>query len=74
MKAFKNIRIDHLLIFLILAIGALLRFYDYASIPFTHDELSALIRTRFGSFHELIRNGVMVDGHPAGVQVFLYTG
>ena len=72
MKAFKNIRIDHLLIFLILAIGALLRFYDYASIPFTHDELSALIRTRFGSFHELIRNGVMVDGHPAGVQVFLY--
>lgn len=72
MKALKNIHIDTLLIVLILIIGAVLRFYDYTGIPFTHDELSALIRTRFGDFHELIRKGVMVDGHPAGVQVFLY--
>ncbi len=72
MKALKNIQTDHLLIFFILFIGALLRFYDYGSIPFTHDELSALIRTRFGNFHDLIQKGVLEDGHPAGVQVFLF--
>lgn len=72
MKPLKNIHADTLLILLILLVGAILRFYDYTGIPFTHDELSALIRTRFDNFHDLIRNGVKVDGHPAGVQVFLY--
>ncbi len=72
MKARFNIHIDRILIFLIIAIGAVLRFYNYSNIPFTHDEFSAIIRTQFSSFHELIAKGVMIDGHPAGVQVFLY--
>ncbi len=38
-----------------------------------HDEFSALFRTHYDSFLELIRSGVMQnDSHPAGVQVFLY--
>jgi hypothetical protein len=71
MKARVTDRIDSLLIFLILLTGGILRFYDFASIPFTHDEFSAVFRTGFSSFSELIRKGVMVDTHPAGVQVFL---
>ena len=67
-----GIHIDRLLIFLIIVIGAVLRFYDYGSIPFTHDEFSAVFRTQFSSFHDLISKGVVTDTHPAGVQIFLY--
>jgi len=48
------------------------RFRHFTEIPFVHDELSALFRTRFNSFSELIAKGVMPDGHPAGIQVFLW--
>ncbi len=61
----------HILYFILL-VATTLRFYNYLQLPFTHDEFSALFRTRFESFSELIKYGVMVDGHPAGVQVFLY--
>lgn len=50
----------------------MLRFYNYWEIPFTHDEFSTLFRLRFDSFSKLIDEGVKIDGHPAGVQVFLY--
>nr|MDA3866645.1 glycosyltransferase family 39 protein [Salinivirgaceae bacterium] len=59
-------------ILLILAIATILRFFNYFEIPFTHDEFSALFRLNFDSFSELIEKGVKVDGHPAGIQVFLY--
>jgi hypothetical protein len=39
---------------------------------FTNDELSAVGRLRFDTFSELIEKGINVDGHPAGVQVFLW--
>lgn len=68
----RSQHIDRLLLFLILAIGALLRFYRLSDIPFTHDEFSAIIRTQYDTFGELIDKGVKIDGHPAGVQVFLY--
>jgi hypothetical protein len=56
----------------ITAVGAALRMFRLNEIPFTYDELSALSRTHFNSFHDLIQKGVAGDGHPAGVQVFLY--
>lgn len=37
-----------------------------------HDEFSALFRLQFDNFKDLIQQGVKLDGHPAGVQVFLY--
>jgi hypothetical protein len=37
-----------------------------------YDELSAWARTDFPGFHGLIEKGVKVDGHPAGIQVFLF--
>ncbi|HNY03107.1 MAG TPA: glycosyltransferase family 39 protein, partial [Bacteroidales bacterium] len=60
------------LILVIMGIGAVLRLWRLPEIPFTHDEFSAILRTRFDSFSDLIRYGVRIDGHPAGVQVFLY--
>lgn len=60
------------ILFLILAVAAVLRCYNLFSIPYTHDEFSALFRTHFDSFSELINKGVKLDGHPALVQVFLY--
>ncbi len=71
-KIFRRIAIDDVLIVLILLIGGLLRFYRLPDIPFTHDEFSAILRTQFLNFHELIDKGIKIDGHPAGVQIFLY--
>lgn len=62
---------DYLLLF-ILAIGAALRFYGFPHIPFMYDEVSAWARTGYSSFSELINHGVKGDGHPAGIQVFLF--
>lgn len=67
----KSISTNKIALLLILVIGAVLRFYNYSQIPFTHDEFSALFRTGFTDFESLIDEGVLVDFHPAGVQVFL---
>jgi len=71
-KSLKPELSNRLILFLILSCAAVLRFYHYGNVPFTHDEFSALFRLRFDSFTELIEKGVKVDGHPAGIQVFLY--
>jgi hypothetical protein len=56
----------------ILAVAAFLRFYHYAAFSFSNDELSAINRLRFNSFHELVDKGFYVDGHPGGIQVMLW--
>lgn len=57
---------------LILLVGALMRFWNFSMFSLTNDELSALLRTGYDSFSELIGQGVIAtDPHPAGVQVFL---
>ena len=63
---------ENILISIILLTAVALRFYDFWNLPFTHDELSAIFRTRFSGFSELITNGVLPDGHPAGIQAFMY--
>ncbi len=61
------------LVILILIVGSFLRFWNYFSIPFMFDELSAMGRTTYDTFLDVIRFGVVEkDSHPAGVQVFLY--
>lgn len=67
-----NLSGNHLILLIILIIGSILRLYNISSLPFSHDELSALLRTEYTSFHELIEQGVKTDYHPAGIQVFLY--
>ncbi|MGZ5303086.1 MAG: glycosyltransferase family 39 protein [Bacteroidia bacterium] len=60
------------MLLLIVAAAAFLRFYNLAGTSLSNDELSALSRLRFTHFDDLIWQGVAVDGHPAGVQVFLF--
>ena len=64
--------ITGILLALIIIVGFILRFYHFFQLPFTWDELSAWNRIHFNSFSDLIALGVKPDGHPAGVQVFLY--
>jgi hypothetical protein len=61
-----------LILVIVLVIAALLRFWHYAGFSYSNDELSALYRTRFDTFSQLVRDGFYVDGHPGGVQVFLF--
>ncbi|MCI5057493.1 MAG: glycosyltransferase family 39 protein, partial [Flavobacteriales bacterium] len=56
---------------LIILIAAGLRVYCL-NFDFMHDELSALTRLSFADLGSLIKGGIEIDGHPAGVQVFLY--
>ncbi len=60
------------LIPIILLLGMVLRMLTITQMEWTHDELSALNRTHYESFEELISEGVEVDFHPAGVQTFLW--
>lgn len=64
---------DALLLGFILVGGAILRFYGYFELPYSYDEFSALFRTRFDAFSDVINLGVVqTDTHPAGVQIFMY--
>jgi hypothetical protein len=70
---YYNKKTDTGLLLLIIAVAALLRFWDFWQLPFMHDEFSAVFRTQYKNFHDLILYGVKTnDSHPAGVQVFLY--
>lgn len=62
---------DNVIMIIILIVAAILRLYNFNQIPYTFDEISALDRTAYNSFSELITKGVMIDGHPGGIQIFL---
>jgi uncharacterized membrane protein len=62
----------HILLGVIMLVGAALRVIFYWDFSLSNDELSALSRLNFNSFHDLMQQGVRVDGHPAGTQVLLY--
>lgn len=61
-----------LLVLLITALGAFLRFWHFGDWSLTNDELSALYRTKFDSWSAVLQNGVAPDGHPALAQWLLY--
>jgi hypothetical protein len=68
----KVLRSEGIIIIAILIVASVLRFWNLFNIPFTYDEFSALFRTQYDSFSEMISKGARVDGHPVGIQVFLY--
>lgn len=58
----------------IIFLGAILRVFLSFWWGFSNDELSALSRTVYSNFSDLIEFGVMeTDMHPAGVQIFLFS-
>ena len=60
------------MIWIVLIIGAILRFVNLSSLSFSNDELSSLTRLKYSSVGEMIEKGVYIDFHPAGVQLFMY--
>ncbi len=73
MKGKKTFKLSNRIILLtILVLASILRFYKLDQVPFTFDEFSALFRTQYNNIGDLIKNGVVGDGHPAGIQIFLY--
>ena len=63
---------ETLFLFLILIIAGALRFYNYGGFSYSNDELSALNRLHYNTFAELVQKGFYVDGHPGGIQIFLW--
>lgn len=53
----------------LLLLATVLRCWNLAQVPYTHDEISALLRI-FPGLGETIRKGVAIDAHPPGVQLF----
>lgn len=68
----SNNRSYTILLVAIVLIAFTLRFIGLFSFSLMNDELSMLYRLNFGSFNELIEKGVMIEGHPAFVQVLMY--
>jgi len=70
MRKLKNIDI---LLIIILSVAAFLRLYNISNMHLFNDELSALSRTHYNSFADLINFGIKNnDTHPALIQSFLY--
>ena len=68
-----NKRLYTFILLFILIVGTVLRLYHFDAFSLTNDELSAIFRTKFDSFRELIDLGILAtDPHPAGVQIFMY--
>ncbi len=63
---------EKITLFILLILGFILRFFNFTEIPFTNDELSALNRLNFPDFSTMLSKAVWTDGHPAGVQTFLW--
>ncbi|MCR5822160.1 MAG: glycosyltransferase family 39 protein [Bacteroidales bacterium] len=57
---------------LLTLVAAALRVAALPDNPLTYDELSAIRRLGFDTLHDLLAGGVWDDGHPAGVQVFMW--
>ena len=69
---FSKFKIRDYVAALFITIGAVFRFYGFSDWSLSNDELSAIARTNFNSFSELIDKGIWVDGHPALIQIFEY--
>ena len=68
-----NLSAENLLLFIIILVGGIVRFYGLNGFTYSADEVSALLRTDFNSIGDLFRYGVKEnDMHPAGVQLFLF--
>ncbi len=68
----KNKNNETIILGFIILAGAALRLWHYMSFSYINDELSALTRTHYSSFSELIEKGVKTDVHPIFEQGFLF--
>ena len=55
----------------VILLALLLRSWRFWDFDYVHDELSALTRMNYSSWKDFYHFGIEVDGHPAGVHLFL---
>ncbi len=72
MKSYVKTNPERLILLIIIIMGSVMRFYNYANFSLSNDELSALNRLRFDNLKDLIDFGKHGDTHPAGVEIFMY--
>ncbi len=56
----------------IFLIAVVIRFISIAGYQYSYDELSALSRTTYANWHDLVLYGAQIDAHPILIQCFLY--
>lgn len=72
-QRFPGTPLERGLVLTLLALALLLRCWGFPHIPYTHDEISALVRVDFPTLAEAIDRGVWnVDTHPPGTHAFLW--
>ena len=60
------------ILFLLIVISIILHFYNLKGLSLSNDELSAITRAKYDTFLEMIKMGVYIDYHPAGIQIFIF--
>lgn len=68
-RALPGTPAQHWTLLALLLLAAALRLWNLPHIPYTHDEISALLRIYPGLWETIIK-GAAIDAHPPGVQVF----
>ena len=69
----KTPKQENIWILFILGVAGFLRFFNIQNAEFGYDELSAIFRAQNAhNWAEHLQNGVMPDGHPAGLQTFIW--
>lgn len=69
-QALPGTAVQRITLVALLLVASALRLWDLPNIPYTHEEISALIRV-YPSLGETVQQGVAaLDTHPPGVQVF----
>lgn len=63
---------EKIILFFILLLGCIIRFFAAYRLSLSNDELSALTRARYDTFSEMISKGVYIDFHPAGIQSLIF--
>ena len=64
---------DKIALACLLTLALVLRLWGFPSIPFSHDEISALVRVDYSTIGDAIAKGVVgVDTHPPGTHAFLW--
>lgn len=68
----KLLKPNSLILIILLIIAAILRLWNFDQLALMDDELSALSRLEYDTFDDFLYYGIQVDGHPAGIQLFIY--
>ena len=68
----KQFNFNTICLFAILAIAAILRFWNFSEISFMHDELSGLFRAQASTLMGVIEETKQTDVHPFGIPIFIH--